>query len=320
MMSDYSAVLNQQYWAYQEAFFPDWRRYFERPSAHDGRPPVFLPAKAQHNVIVNPQASRQEASRLMAYIPDSERHKWFRSMNSSQALALSVFGNLAIGGHFSCLSELQDDHGAPLLGQAHVSAHSFTMEYPVTVLGEPIPTRIDAFFSGVYRVGIECKFSEREVGSCSRPRLTLGDSNYARDCCNGNYVLRVGGTERCPLTARGIRYWRYVPSLFKWANDQDAFPCPLNRNYQFVRNILAVGVDLEGSGSRHNGHVVLVYDERNPAFQEGGIGFAAFRETRSALHEPAMLRRCSWQRIIQHLRQRRVAPWLTEQLTRKYGF
>ena len=45
------------------------------------------------------------------------------------------------------------------------------------------------------------------------------------------------------------------------------------------------------------GHVVLVYDERNPAFQKGGKGYAAYEETRNALLEPDRLKKCSWQQI-----------------------
>jgi hypothetical protein len=32
-----------------------------------------------------------------------------------------------------------------------------------------------------------------------------------------------------------------------------------------------------------------------------------------------MLRRCSWQRIVQHIRQKGILPWLAEQLALKYG-
>lgn len=57
----------------------------------------------------------------------------------------------------------------------------------------------------------------------------------------------------------------------------------------------------------------------SPAFQEGGAVLAAYRETRAALREQAMLRRCSWQRIIEHIRRNGSLPWLTEHLALKYG-
>jgi hypothetical protein len=93
----------------------------------------------------------------------------------------------------------------------------------------------------------------------------------------------------------------------------------MNKNYQLVRNILAVGVKEDGSASTENGHVMLIYDERNPAFMSGGIGFIAYSETRAALRRPEMLRKCSWQRITQRIRQKNILPWLSEQLTIKYG-
>jgi hypothetical protein len=57
----------------------------------------------------------------------------------------------------------------------------------------------------------------------------------------------------------------------------------------------------------------------NPAFQNGGHGFVAFEETREALKIPNVLRKCSWQRIIKHLRSKMILPWLTDQLELKYG-
>ena len=45
---------------------------------------------------LNFSASEREVDKLLSLVPEGERHKWFRSMNSSQALAQSVLGNLAI--------------------------------------------------------------------------------------------------------------------------------------------------------------------------------------------------------------------------------
>jgi len=314
-MIEYKADLNGSYWEYQKIHFPDWQKFLERPYAQDGRPPVFLTREAWRNVVINPQASQPEINRILALIPEPDRHKWFRSMNSSQALAQSVFGNLALYGLLHCLIELQDDDVESLLDKVQVSFENFSMEFKVDHLGEPRPTSLDGYISGGYRVAIECKFTEAEVGTCSRPR----DSNYEREYCDGNYSRKGAGRERCPLTEIGVLYWRYVPSLFKWQSNSDLSPCPLNRNYQLVRNILAIGVNADGTVSLEDGHVILIYDERNPAFQERGAGLAAYMETRAALRKPTMLRRCSWQRIIQHIRHNGFLPWLTEHLALKYG-
>jgi hypothetical protein len=193
------------------------------------------------------------------------------------------------------------------------------MEHKIDYLGEQRKTSIDVHIAGRYRVAFECKFSKTEVGTCSRPRLTLADSNYERDYCDGTYTRQRARKELCSLTEAGIKYWQYVPQIFKWPDAMSATACPLRRTYQLVRNILAVAVSPEGAVSMHNGHAVLIYDERNPAFRPKGIGLEAYTQTQLALREPGMLRKCSWQRVVQHIRHRQLLPWLTERLALKYG-
>src|SRR5215207_836493 len=133
-MTTYRQELVDRYWEYQERFFPEVEEHFDQPNAHNGRPPVFLRPQAHHNVIVNPDAAPGERDRLFALLPTPERHKWFGSMNSSQALAQSVLGNLAIYGHLGCLVELADDEGESLFGKAHLSSENFSMEHKVSHL------------------------------------------------------------------------------------------------------------------------------------------------------------------------------------------
>lgn len=315
--SSYKDRLIKRYWAYQRQCFPDIADHFDRTESVEAplRPPVFLRHAEWGNVLIKPGATRDETRQLHGLVPEGEKHKWFRSMNSSQALGQSVLGNMAVHGHLGILAELRDEDGLPLLGRAQTLPENFQMEYKVNYLGEPRPTSLDAYFGGDYRVAIECKFTEPEVGTCSRPRLAATDPYF----CDGSYARQLAREERCSLTAIGVRYWRYVPLLFRWDGGQDHRPCPLSANYQLVRNILAIGVRPDGQVSPANGHAVLIYDERNPAFQEGGLGFVAFAETRRVLREPAMLRKCSWQRIVDHMRNEGALPWLTERLALKYG-
>jgi hypothetical protein len=318
-MVAYKAELNQRYWEYQKNQFPVWQKFFDLPQSQGIRPPVFRRGEAWRNVIVKPNINQQEINKLLTIVPDFDRHKWFRSMNSSQALAQSILGNLAIHGLLSSLIEIRDDDGLALFGKAQVLPGNFAMELKIDYLGEPRRTSLDGYIGGDYRIAIECKFTEAEVGTCSRPRLTKADSNYESEHCNGTYVKQRARKARCSLTEVGVLYWRFIPQLFYWNGDQDLIPCPLAANYQLVRNILAIGVSPNGEVSLTNGHVVLIYDERNSAFQRGGEGFIAFVETQRALREPTMLRKCSWQCITQYIRNNGILSWLTEQLELKYG-
>ncbi|HEX9617669.1 MAG TPA: hypothetical protein VGA03_09635 [Anaerolineales bacterium] len=92
------------------------------------------------------------------------------------------------------------------------------------------------------------------------------EPGYHRVILHGTFTRQRGRVERCSLTEIGVLYWRYVPQLLEWSNEVDLNPCPLNQNYQLVRNILAVGVRPNGKVSPDNGHVVLIYDERNDEY------------------------------------------------------
>jgi len=318
-MSYYRDLLIKRYWAYQEIYFLEIGEYFDRSDATAKRPPVFIERHARKNVITNPDASQSEIDHLFGMMLDGERHTHFRSMNNSQALAQSVFGNLVVYGYLNILTELEDETGLPLFGEAQIAPENFHMEYRIKHLGERRATSLDYFVSSEYRVAIECKFTEQEFGPCSRPRLRPSASNYETGYCDGNYYVQRGRKNRCSLTESGVLYWKYIPDLFVWRNDTDIFPCSLNKNYQLVRNVLAACVDVDGFVSENNGHVVVIYDERNPAFQTGDKALSSYIETHTALKTSAILRMCSWQRIIERLRNQDILPWLTEKLRQKYG-
>ena len=93
-------------------------------------------------------------------------------------------------------------------------------------------------------------------------------------------------------------YWKYIPEIFNLQNDEDHNPCAVYKNYQLVRNVLAASIRPDGKLYPERGHAVLIYDERNPEFQEGGKRFKAFKDTQAALKDPMLLRKCSWQRIL----------------------
>jgi hypothetical protein len=318
-MPNYRKNLIKRLWKYQKERFPDLGEYFDSPERSNERPPVFLKNKTDQNVVVNQEIPADKRDLLLGEIPMYERHRWFRSMFSSQALAQSIFGNLKIYNRLNLLNNLFDESGEPLFGQPDIRANNFFMEHSIDHLGEPRRTSVDAFISGNYQVAIECKLTESEVGSCSRTRLRVEDSNYEADFCNGTYFHQMGRNERCSLTEIGVKYWKYIPKLFSWRSDIDLRPCPLNKNYQLVRNLLAACVRSDGTFSPEYGHAVLVYDERSPAIKKGGKIFISFEEVKAALIYPNLLRKCSWQNIAQYIKQEPDLKWLTKEIELKYG-
>jgi len=280
-----------------------------------GRVPVFKVEFVDRNILTKPDATYEEKKRLLSLIPERKRHKWFRSMNSSQALALSFFGNLVVYGKLDWLRDLEDNSGKSIFAAADLSAYNFSMEHEIGILNEPRPTSLDAFITGRFRVAIECKLSEPGVGPCSRLRLKKDSPEY----CVGSYSVQGGRESRCALTEIGVRYWDYVPELFKLSGDMDYAKCPLKDNYQLVRNVLAACVREDGIASPAIGHAVLVYDERNPEFAEGGKGAEAFRLTHEALQDSRNLLMVSWQMICSFMRQKKLLGWLTDAISDKYG-
>ena len=249
-----------------------------------------------------PQATQDIASRIVAAIPKVERHLWFASMASSQALSQSVFGGLEATGRLQALEGLDAEDGYPAFFGSF-SGHRLKLEHAVTTLNEPRPTSLDAFLDGATRVAVEVKFTENEFGRCSRPRIPSRDARFEQDHCDGSYTRQRMRTRNCSLSERGIRYWDFVPELFAWDAGIEHRPCPLSAGYQLVRNVLAACVRADGSIDTDNAHAVIVYDNRNPAFAAGGEANRQWWLVVTALRSPRVLRRVSWQSLAAHLRQ-----------------
>jgi hypothetical protein len=311
-MAQYDLSLLQGFWTYAE------RRNLvgdlDRSGACGSRPPVFTSRNADRNLLQNPTASPAQRLEVIRQIPRSMRHRWFGSMRSSQALAQSVFGNLKVFGLLDALNSVVTENGTALLGAAPLDVQ---LEYSVGHLGERAAhqTQLDVLITTANGspVALECKLCEREVGQCSRTKLTPAEPDY----CDGTYTLQCARSVRCSLTNLGIGYWEHIPKLFRWKADDDLRPCPLKETYQLVRNVLATGIDKWGAVQP--GHVVVIYDDRNPAFHSGR-GSSAFDAVHAALYEPNRLRKCSWQTLVRDMRTVGALHWLTEQLHAKYGF
>lgn len=315
----YLTGLIQRFWDYAEREFGLDPAVFDSVERRDDRPPVFRKKAAGQNILNPPDAAPEVRAAIEGTVPMSERHRHFGSMRSSQALAQSVFGSLAVLGKVGALEGLVTEEGLPAFPDADTQPQ-VTLECAVTYLGEPRPTSIDVWFEGTHRLAVECKLTEPEFGTCSRPKLREGkDANYERDYCDGTYTRQRDRNSRCSLTEIGIRYWTYVPEFFDWDHENDLRPCPLSNTYQLVRNILAACVLPDGSLDANGGFALVIYDERNPAFQEGGDANRQWREAKGGLKRPELLRRCSWQRLAAHLSNYSGLGWLVSGLADKYG-
>lgn len=308
-----------RFWSYKARAFAEHSHLFEENSPRGRRPPVFRRSASTHNVLLHPDLGNQQRLQVLASIPAWKRHRWFRSMKSSQALVQSVFGNLKVLGKIGLLANVrthQNDRLGDLFGTD--SPATCDLEHSIDHLGE-IPgrtTEVDAFFLGPRRVAMEAKLSENAIGACSRPGLDAADPHH----CNGTYSLQSTRKTRCSLSEIGIRYWEHIPELFAWSAESDHCPCPIFSSYQLVRNVLAACVKPDGTMSAADGTAILLVDVRNPAFQAGGAGNIAFEQVRTALRNPRMLQCCSWQNILASLRTDETLAGLTQQIEDKYGF
>jgi hypothetical protein len=313
---EYRAALVRRFWDYATTagLRPDLFEQTYESNPH--RPPVFRPSEWHRNLVLPPGNDGEE---VLEYLQQRPPHRWFRSMTSSQALTWSVFGSLAALKKLDVLSDLIDpDAMAPVFPTEALRGNECQVEYEVDFLGEPRPTSVDVMLGDEAgpRVAVECKLSESDVGTCSRPRLGAADPKH----CNGKYCRQRGRTERCSLTELKVKYWLHLPNLTSWRADRDMATCPLRATYQLARNVLAVCARPDGSTDLQRGHCVLLVDERNPAFREGGRGCAAVVSFAASLREARLLRLVSWQDVLGRMRADPQLGWLTDGLRSKYGF
>ncbi len=318
--NDYISALIQRFWDYAEAESMGEKDLLDSDKRNPQRPPVFRKSSASHNLLISPVADEESRKAIVSTLATKERHRHFGSMRSSQALAQSVFGNLVVEGKLGLLDGLDTDENLPAFGDG-LGRASLQLEYTVSHLGEPRPTSVDVWFESERRIAVECKLTEPEFGTCSRPRLKLGaDQNYDRDYCDGSYTRQKNRQTRCSLSEIGVKYWKYIPEILHWRNDEDISPCTLRNTYQLIRNVLAACVAPNGTVDSNHSHALVIYDTCNPSFQQGGFAREQLATARAALKVPDSLRSCSWQSLVAHLESSGEMLWLTEQLRAKYGF
>ena len=311
--ADYLDGVVRDLWSWADRHHPDELDGGKRR----GRPPVLSRSHVPKGVLV--PVDDTIAQRIRAIIPVGQRHRWFRSLKSSQALGQSMFGAIWAFDRLDLLQSVLAECGRPaFFGDPRGFAIEFERE--VDWLGEPNRTSVDVMLCGPkWRVAVECKFTEQEFGTCSRPRLRPTDSRYPEQHCDGSYRVQRGRQERCSLTKIGVRYWEYLPHLFGWSADRDHVPCPFGSVYQLARNALAATVTPEGVLEPVGGHVLVVYDARNPEFLVNGTADQQWHSITAACQVPGLLRRLSWQRLVAALAHAPELAYLVEGVRMKYG-
>jgi hypothetical protein len=309
----YTAELTAHLQKYSRTAFPEPAGLFDSAySERNTNPPVFTKETAHRNLLL--PADENRAAHVRNMVTEEKRHRWFRSMKSSQVLAQSVFGNLFEAGHLDLLTKVEADDGGPAFGSGRIYPSQVLLEESVgyELLHEPRPTNVDVWIRGRPSVCIECKLAEAEVGACSRPRLPEKHDEH----CGKEFCEQGGWRDQCVLSSRGIDYWKYVPKVIREDALSSSVRCPLWSPYQLVRNILAACVE-NGTLALARGHALVVYDARNPVFQPHAGG--TFEKLREQLIEPSVLRRCSWQSIMSVMADYNDLKWLVRSLEQKYG-
>lgn len=273
-------------------------------------------ARAEDNILTPPD-NAVWARRIQAWMPANHRHRYFRSFRSSQALCQAVFGAVVTAGFLPQLGGLQAECGRPAFFSEGEDGWAATPEYQARQLGEPRPSSIDVLLSlGRRRVAVECKFTEGDFGSCSR---TDPQKYRPPVLCDGSYSRQFGRQHRCSLAEKNIKYWAFAPLLFDWDASVDLRPCPLNETYQLARNAMVATCEASGSFMADMGFVTIIYDKRNPAFQQGGRAFHQLELARSSSRYEGMFRLLSWQRLCGQLASHERFTWLLDAISAKHG-
>jgi hypothetical protein len=158
---------------------------------------------------------------------------------SSQTLALDVFGTLK----FARSRDRICDHLAILLETPDGGPWEIHLEYvdPDNTLNEAAhKSQLDVLLQGARSlIAIECKFAETRLEPCGQ----TGKTGKGLVQCTGNYETQVnpsnGRTALCALTGKNIRYWEYVPRVFRLSAEGPHRPCPFAGPwYQWMRTLV----------------------------------------------------------------------------------
>ena len=223
--------------------------------------------------------------------------------HSSQALALDVLGTIRALQSLQSVAAAWADH-LKLLSFGEVSIQpEFMIER--ALLGEPKSTQVDALIHGAAAAAlVECKFTERDGGSCSQTaKRKLPDGRMVAQC-NGSYgpqhnphsTRRPLREDSCALTAKGVRYWDHIPDVLGVRADVVHPVCPFAGGaYQWMRNLVAAHALTLSLGRPHA--FVIAYAD-GPFAMPRKVKSKAWREFTAGLAGAVELREVSFQSLI----------------------
>jgi len=240
------------------------------------------------------------------------------SLRSAQTLARALFDGAQRVGCLGVLGSLLAEDGYPAL--PGIATASLQHDHVVRLPGEAAPVPVDLRVIGTPEIFVDVKFTEARFGICDKPGLKATDPDFARDLCTGAYRVQNHRRSRCALTEQGGGIWHHMPALFDWDAASDLDPCPLFDAFQLARLVLAACAEPDGSIATADRHVLVIYDDRSPAFWPGGEADAQWLETVRHLRHPRLLRRVSWQAVIRHLAPEPALAGLLTELRDRYDF
>lgn len=176
-------------------------------------------------------------------------HKWIHHGLSSQAFLFNLLGPLVVDKKWHIFDEILHQAGIQL--STSITSAKFEVEdREVFNEQQAQPTSIDLclYTEANENVFIEFKFTEKNFGGCS----VFNDGD-----CDGRNAANDFGL--CYLSYIGRKYWKLMEKYGLLTEQiKNDSQCPFSTLYQLYRLILFA--------LRKNGHFLLLYDERNPAF------------------------------------------------------
>jgi hypothetical protein len=247
------------------------------------------PADYNANVfrLAQPALSSLDSSKLHR---DKHGRSDLSKRHSSQALTIDVFGSLKTADpeiRNGVFDSIADSVGLPVGGEWEVELEWQDRD---NCLNERKKSQIDAVARGAKSlIFFECKFTERDGGSCSQISKRGGKQQ-----CDGNYRVVDGRRERCVLTEKSIRYWKVVPKVFSYSKDRDMTPCPFAGSwYQWMRNMVLCKQVAEREGRRPA--FMIAYAD-SPLFSIANKDWNPFRK--ELREDVVQFNQISYQRII----------------------